>query len=330
MDLSKVKKILIFRLSSLGDILLTTPLIRSLKRVYPHISLHFLLREEYEPLLTHNSNIDNIYKYADTKLERQILLSSIIAENYDIVIDLQNNFRSRELIRFLNCTVYRFNKHHFKKILLVYFKINKFKKLPPIPLRYANSFNMFELDNLGLEFKTSNQPDELLQSGEEFIGICPGAKHYTKRWHKGYYKDLGKLLEANNYRIVLLGGKADKELCDEIASDLQNPVNLCAGNNIMQTAANMKMCKAIYSNDSGLMHLATSLKIPVIAFFGSTVREFGFFPYKSKSIVLERDRLLCRPCTHIGKKSCPQKHFSCMLDITPEDAYKTLNLLMAQ
>ena len=330
MNLEKVKKILVIRLSSLGDILLTTPLLRSIKKTNSDISIDFILREEYEDILVHNPNINKLYKYAESKLEKQILFNSIIAQNYEIVIDLQNNIRSRELTRILKCPVFKLKKRHIDKFLFVYFKINKLKDAPPIPVRYANAFDMIELDDNGLDFKTDNQPNEQLQSGEKFIGICPGAKHYTKRWPKGYYIELGKLLESNNYEVVLLGGKDDLDLCDEIAKELSNPINLCNENDVMQTAADMMMCKAAYCNDSGLMHLAAAVNVPVIAFFGSTVREFGFFPYKSKSLVMESDRLQCRPCTHIGKKSCPQKHFSCMLEITPEDAFKSLNLVLEQ
>ena len=332
MNLENVKKILIIRLSSLGDILLTTPLLRSIKKMYPNISIDFILRKEYEELLIHNPNVNKLYKYAESKLEKQILFNSIISQNYEIVIDLQNNFRTRELIRILKCPVFKLKKRHLDKFLFVYIKINKLIDAPPIPVRYANAFDMFELDSYGLDFKTNNLPNKQLQmqTDEKFIGMCPGARHYTKRWHKGYYTELGKLLESNKYKVVLLGGKDDQDLCDEIAKELSNPINLCNENDVMQTAANMMMCNVVYSNDSGLMHLASAVNIPVIAFFGSTVKEFGFFPYKSKSLVLESNRLLCRPCTHIGKKSCPQKHFSCMMNITPEEAFNSLNLVANQ
>ncbi|RKY99653.1 MAG: hypothetical protein DRQ13_01905 [Ignavibacteriae bacterium] len=330
MNLGKVKKILVIRLSSLGDILLTTPLLRSIKKTNSDISIDFILREEYEDILVHNPNINKLYKYAESKLEKQILFNSIIAQNYEIVIDLQNNIRSRELTRILECPVFKLKKRHIDKFLFVYLKINKLKDAPPIPVRYANAFDMIELDDNGLDFETDNQPNEQLQTDEKFIGICPGAKHYTKRWPKGYYIELGKLLESNNYEVVLLGGKDDLDLCDEIAKELSNPINLCNENDVMQTAADMMMCKAVYCNDSGLMHLAAAVNVPAIAFFGSTVREFGFFPYKSNSLVMERDELQCRPCTHIGKKWCPQRHFSCMLEITPEDAIESLNLVMEQ
>jgi len=327
MNLAKVKKILVIRLSSLGDILLTTPLLRSIKKLYPNINIDFILKEEYEDLLINNPNVEKIFKYDKSKLGKQILVNTIISQNYELVIDLQNNIRSWEFTRILKCPVFKFKKRHLDKFLLVYFKINKIKDAPPIPVRYANAFDMFKLDSYGLDFKTDNQPNEQLQTDEKFIGMCPGAKHFTKRWHKGYYTELGKLLESNKYKIVLLGGKNDQDLCDEIAKELSNPINLCKENDVMQTAADMMMCKVVYCNDSGLMHLATAVNVPVIAFFGSTVMELGFFPYKSKNLVLQNDRLLCRPCTHIGKKSCPQKHFSCMLEITPEDAFNSINLV---
>jgi len=330
MNLEKVKKILVIRLSSLGDILLTTPLLRSIKKMYPNLSIDFMLREEYEDILCHNSNVNKLYKYADSKLEKQVLFNSIISQNYEMVIDLQNNSRTRELTGILKCPVFKFKKRHIDKFLFVHLKINKLKDAPPIPVRYANVLDMFKLDNYGLEFKTDNQPNEQLQTGEKFVGLCSGARHYTKRWPKGYYTELGKLLESNKYKVVLLGGKDEQDLCNEIENELSNPINLCNENDAMQTAADMMMCKVVYCNDSGLMHLATAVNVPVIAFFGSTVREFGFFPYKNKSLVMERDRLQCRPCTHIGKKRCPQKHFSCMLEITPEDAFKSLNLVLEQ
>jgi heptosyltransferase-2 len=90
----------------------------------------------------------------------------------------------------------------------------------------------------------------------------------------------------------------------------------------------MKMCKVVYTNDSGLMHLAAALKVPVMAFFGSTVKEFGFSPYNAKSFVLEIEGLSCRPCTHIGRKSCPKKHFKCMQEISPATAFNCLRKLV--
>ncbi|NNG27950.1 MAG: glycosyltransferase family 9 protein, partial [Ignavibacteriaceae bacterium] len=249
MNLGKVKKILVIRLSSLGDILLTTPLLRSIKKMYPNISIEFMLREEYEDLLINNPNVDKIFKYDESKLGKQILVNSIIAQNYELVIDLQNNLRSREFTRILKCPIFKFKKRHLDKFLFVYFKINKLKEAPSIPVRYANAFDMVKLDGNGLDFKTDNQPNEQLQTDEKFIGMCPGARHYTKKWHKDYYTELGKLLESKTYRVVLFGGKYDQGLCDEIAKELSNPINLCNDDDALQTAADMTMCNLVYCND---------------------------------------------------------------------------------
>ncbi|MEJ2105486.1 MAG: glycosyltransferase family 9 protein, partial [Ignavibacteriaceae bacterium] len=168
-----------------------------------------------------------------------------------------------------------------------------------------------------------------LDSSTKYIGLCPGAKHFTKRWPKEYFIELGKKLESSGYSIVLFGGEEEIQICNEIKNELNAAINLC-NTSLNQTAANMKMCAAIYTNDSGLMHLASAVGVPVIPFFGSTVKEFGFFPYKAKSIVLENENLSCRPCTHIGRNACPKTHFKCMLEIKPGLAYDTLTKLAGQ
>ena len=193
-------------------------------------------------------------------------------------------------------------------------------------MRYAEAAGI-NLDDEGLDIFTDNVADPRLDLNEKYIGLCPGAKHFTKRWPKEYFIELGKKLESSGYKVVLFGGLNEEELISEIANQLSSPVNLC-GDSILQSAADMKMCKAIYTNDSGAMHLACAVKVPVIAFFGSTVKEFGFYPYKANSIELDVENLPCRPCTHIGRKSCPLIHFKCMKDIRPDLAFNSLNRLL--
>jgi heptosyltransferase-2 len=325
-NFSKLKKILIIRLSSIGDILLSTSLIRSIKKINPEIQIDFVLKEEFFELMQNNPNLTNIHRYTKHSFEKQILVNALIANKYELVIDLQNNLRSREIARPLHCKILRFKKNNFKKFLLVHFKINKLKDAPQIPVRYAKTVSV-ELDIEGLDCFTENLPDPRLDKNEKYIGLCPGAKHFTKRWPKEYFIELGNSLESAGYKVVLFGGLEEVELCFEIENQIKNAVNLC-NTSILQVGSDMKMCKAIYTNDSGLMHLASAIKVPVIAFFGSTVREFGFYPYKAKSIELENKNLSCRPCTHIGRKSCPKIHFKCMKEIKPELAFNSLNNLL--
>jgi len=324
LKLNAVRKLLIVRLSSLGDILLTTPMIRTIKNQYPGIEIDFVLRKEFHDLLRLNTCINNIFFYDSNKEEVGRLGSMINDNGYDLIVDLQNNFRSKILLKKPGCPVISFRKNDLKKFLLVHFKINLLKNSLSIAERYAQTVEDFELDNEGLNLFTDKKPFLFNDSDKNKIGLCPGAKHLTKRWTKEYYIALGKLLEQNGYQVILFGGKDDKLLCSEIENQLVNSINLCNDNDILQTAADMEKCKTIFCNDSGLMHTAAAMKIPVIAFFGSTVKEFGFSPYKSKSLVMENNNLSCRPCSHIGRNECPKKHFKCMLELSPQLAFNNL------
>lgn len=310
----------------MGDILLATPLIRSIKKQNPDIQIDFVLKEEFLELVQLNPNLANIHIYSKQSFEKQILINTLISNNYEIVIDLQNNIRSKEITKHLHCQTLLFKKNDIKKFLLVNFKINRLKNTPQIPVRYAETAGI-KLDDEGLDLFTEEIASSKLDLNKSIIGLCPGAKHFTKRWPKEYFIELGKNLEYAGYEVVLFGGVNEEQLIGEIASQLSNAVNLC-NDSILQSAANMKMCKAIFTNDSGAMHLSCAVKVPVIAFFGSTVQEFGFYPYKAHSVELEVDNLPCRPCTHIGRKSCPLIHFKCMKDIKPDFAFNSLNRLL--
>jgi heptosyltransferase-2 len=211
---------------------------------------------------------------------------------------------------------------------LVLLKINLLKDAPQIPVRYASVVDNFVLDDKGPELFTDKSPNPKIQNINKLIGLCPGSKHFTKMWPEEYFVQLGKTLEKNGYNVVLFGGSDDKPICERISSELSSAINLSNDNNILQTAADMKMCDVIYCNDSGLMHTATAVGIPVIAFYGSTVKEFGFTPYKAKNLILENNYLSCRPCTHIGRNSCPKKHFKCMKEISSQLAFEQLKLIV--
>jgi len=286
------------------------------------------VRQEYKDLLQFNPHLQDILIYNNDERDQKILKNKICENNYDLIVDLQNNLRSRSLLKCYGNSVTEFKKNNINKFLLVHFKINKLKQAKQIPVRYASTLENFQLDDEGPELITDKVPSPVLDGIENLIGICPGSKHFTKMWPEEYFIELCKLLNKNGYKIVLFGGANDLKVCERITSTLPSAINLCNDNNILQTAADIKCCKVIYCNDSGLMHTATAVKIPVIAFFGSTVKEFGFTPYNSKNLILENNSLSCRPCTHIGRGTCPKKHFKCMKELTPQSAFEKLNLLV--
>ena len=326
LDLIKNKRILIIRLSSLGDIFLTTPLIRSIKNQNKSVSIDILLRKGYQDIFKFNPYIDRIFTYINYNYLD--LMHELVDRNYDLVIDLQNNFRSARIRRIIGAKVFSFNKKSISKFFLVNFKINTLKTSPLIPQRYADSIPNFNLDNDGLDLFLPDKKGQELNTEENYIGIAPGSRHFTKMWLKEYYIELSKMLQYDGFKIVIFGGKSDKQLCEEISKEISGSVDLCNDDDILKTAENMRICKAIICNDSGLMHAASACGVPVLAIFGSSVKEFGFLPYKSKNLILTNNKITCRPCSHIGKSKCPKKHFNCMKELTPGIAYSKLKELL--
>ena len=312
----------------MGDILLTTPFIRTLKENYPQIQIDFLIKDRYKDVLIQNPYLNNLFIYSSEKHEITELAHELKSQSYELIIDLQNNLRSKKIFSHSKIQKLRFNKRDLDKLLLVHLKINKLKNSPAIPIRYASVLEKFQLDDKGLDLFTNKTAANSFKEDKKYIGFCPGSRHFTKMWPKENYINLGNLLIKENFSIVLLGGSEDKAVCEEISAQIPGAINLSNNDDILQTAADMKRCAAIVCNDSGLMHAACAEKVPVLVFFGSTVKEFGFIPYKNKNTILENNSLSCRPCTHIGKSYCPKGHFKCMLDIDSQTAFNKLNMLV--
>ncbi len=324
LKVSEAKKVLIIRLSSLGDVLLTTPVVRSLKKNYPDLSIDFLVKRNFEAAVRLNPHIDNVIIYTDSPK----LTSQLKENNYNLVIDLHNNFRTKKIVKKLGLPYYKFIKPNLEKFLLVHTKINLLKKKKPIPVRYAEVIPDFKLDDKGLDLFISEDVNSELDGLNNVIGFAPGAFHFTKRWPIEYYAGLGKKLTDDGYTIAILGGESDKMICSNLHKIIPNSLDLSNNNELFKTAAHIKRCKVLICNDSGLMHTASAIGTPVISIFGSTVKEFGFAPYGIKNIVVENNELKCRPCTHIGKSKCPKGHFNCMKEITPDILYQKFNNFM--
>lgn len=308
-------RILIIRLSSLGDVLLTTPIIRTLKTKYPEAKIDFLIREEYSDVVKLNPYLNLVYTISRSE-KNNLLIGHLKKNNYDFIVDLQNNFRSRGIRSRLNVKSYSYSKPTLEKFLLVRFKINLLKQNKNIPQRYAEALSDFRLDEKGLDLFIPQNINVSLPFGK-YIGLIPGSKHFTKRWPEEYFIELGNLLNREGYISVIFGGKDDKAVCDRISSNISNSINMCNDNNLYETAAGIKQCKLVVTNDSGLMHTTAAVGTRVVVLFGSSVKEFGFTPYGVKNVILENNSLSCRPCSHIGKSSCPKQHFKCMKEITP-------------
>lgn len=304
--------------------ILTTPVLKLLKEKYPNAPIDYLVNRNYSDAVNNNPNLTKIFEY-DKNKNQQTLINSLKRERYDVIFDLQNNFKSRAIVPKLSGEVFRFKKPTLKKFLLVKFKWNRFKELSTIPQMYADSIPQIEFNGGLPELHIPDKKPSSVKPQNNFIGFAPGAKHFTKMWPAENFVALGKKLIDAGYTILLLGGKADKEICSKIHNELKNSIDLSTNNDLHQIARDMKECKLVVCNDSGLMHTAQAVDVPLVTIFGSTVKEFGFFPYSENSLIIENEGLKCRPCSHIGKSKCPKKHFKCMLELTPELVHNKIN-----
>lgn len=332
-----ISKILIIRSSSIGDILLATPLLRLLRQKYRTASIDFIVKKQFHDLLRMNPNIDHIHTFdphagisALVELKKRI-----VDRRYDLVIDVHDNFRSHYLRQMPHAQVVKIKKYKWRRFFLVACGWNFYTAVVPVYQRYIHTVSHLGIvdDGLGLDFYLdpvvqASIHNRLCDAGFHFdrltLGIAPGASFATKRWPVENYAQVAKrAADELGVQIMLLGNAADAELTHSIAHKIEHSVYDLAGRlTLMESACALRHANLMLTNDTGLMHLATALKIPTIAIFGPTVKELGFFPIPPHASVIERTKLSCRPCTHTGRNKCPRKHFKCMREIRPEQVFE--------
>lgn len=335
------QRILIIRLSSIGDILLASPFIRQTRIRFPDATIDFVIKKQFSELVTDNPHLNHIYELDPQKGLAGLwqLRSRLKKNNYTHVFDLHNNIRSRLLTGgWNNLQLARIHKDLRKRFLLVKFKKNLYRQITPIPQRYLNVGAIAQIadDQNGLEIFWKNDTEEgafkkLNERSvqEPYFVIAPGATYRTKRWPEEYFIELiDTILQNYEEHIVLLGSQAERESFSRLVRS-GRVVNLAGEVTLKEAAVVLSHALVVVSNDSGLMHMATAVKTPVLAIFGSTVKELGFFPYRSKYFVLENKSLDCRPCSHVGRNSCPKGHFKCMKDLKPPAAYRLFRRLVS-
>ena len=328
-------KILILRLSSIGDIILSTFFIRQVANAFPEYQIDFVIKKQFENLLLDNPYLKKILcLYPEKGITQLIKLKKEIKNsNYKYIFDLHNNIRTRILLLgLIKSRIWRIKKEKFKRVLLVYLKWNRYKKIKPIPIRYLDVGREAGVidDEKGLELFWENNAEENLKKkypvllDDPYFVLAPGAGFYSKKWPIEYFMELVEMLTQNRKeKIIILGGYSDMDDGNEL--NLNNSViNLTGKLELIESAIVLKNAKVLVSNDSGLMHMATAVNTPVLAIFGSTVEELGFFPFRNKHCIIQNTKLNCRPCSHIGKDYCPKGHFRCMVEIEPVMVYDEL------
>ena len=322
-------KILVIRFSSIGDIVLTTPIVRALKQQLKNVEIHYLTKKTNYSLLQNNKYIDKIHLLEDADL-----LKKLRKNKFDYIVDLHNNLRTLRIKAMLGVKSKAFPKLNLKKFLLVNFKINK---LPNIHIvdRYFEATSKLGVknDKKGLDFFLQEEdfvsPDALpLDFHNGYIAIVVGSKHFTKQMPLNLLTQICKGLDKP---IILLGDKTDYEKAYKIEKEIGSKVfNGCGAYNINQSSALIKNSLGVITADTGLMHIASALDKNIICLWGNTVMDFGMHPYRAENSQaqtynFEIKNLSCRPCSKLGYKKCPKKHFKCMNDQNVDEIVRIAN-----
>ena len=315
-----LKKLLIIRFSSIGDIVLTTPLIRCIKQQLPDSEIHYLTKEKFFPVIRANPYIDRIHTL---KNDLDEVLNTLISIGFDYIVDLHKNLRSARVKMALNKPSGTFDKLNIEKWLLVNLRINRLpdKHIVDRYFEAAGSLGIIN-DHKGLDYFIPEEDyiqyaDLPPTHSDGFIGIVIGGMHYTKMLPVEKLIELCKLIEKP---LVLLGGKEEREKAEQVVEQCGDKVyNACGLYNINQSAALIKLAFKIVTNDTGLMHIAAAFNKEIFSVWGNTVPGFGMYPYlpegEGTSSIIEVKGLSCRPCSKIGYSKCPKGHFKCMVDI---------------
>jgi lipopolysaccharide heptosyltransferase II len=312
---------LILRFSSIGDIVLTTPVIRCLKEQVPGCEIHFLTKKTFAGVLSGNPYIDKLITITKDVSE---VMDELQTNNYDAVIDLHNNIRTFLLKRKLKRKAYTFQKLNIEKWLMVNLKVNKLPEKHIVHRYFEALSDLIKYDGNGLNYYISPEnemsSDQLPASHRNgYIAIVIGAKHATKMLP---VDKVAELIVKLKRPVVLIGGKEDEMRAEEIVDKTGNGFsdyiyNGCGKYSLQQSASIVKQAKLVITNDTGLMHIAAAFNKNIISIWGNTIPAFGMTPFlpdasTAKNYISEVKNLNCRPCSKIGFNKCPKGHFKCM------------------
>lgn len=327
------KKILIIRFSSIGDIVLTSPVVRCLKAQLQDVEIHYLTKKAFSSILEANPNIDRVFTIDKKENSLKTVVKTLKKEQYNVIVDLHSNLRSRYVRYKLGIKAMVFDKINFQKWLLVNFKRDKMPNVHIVdryldavkPLRIQNDHQGLDYHIPILDYMVPQHLDARLQSGH-FLVFVIGAAHATKRMPPEKIKAVCQLVPHE--MIVLIGGKGDVEASKIVQEAGHHVVNTCGQLNLHQSASIVDQARVVVAHDTGFMHIAAALKRPIVSIWGNTVPKFGMYPYLPPTgpsyRIVENKALACRPCSKIGYESCPKGHFKCMEAINPQEIVNSL------
>jgi len=313
-------RILIVRFSSLGDVVLITPLLRAIRHRWPQSEITLVTKLAFAPVVTGNPHVSRLITLAPGET-----LGSLVGRLrrfvFDYRLDLHGSLRSHAVRRALGGRWRGYGKRRLARRLMIW--TSRRAVVPPraVAERYFEAARELDVSPDGGPAEVFPAPADTARAAEivrgDYVVVAPGACHATKRWPPAQWRALTAALAARGRQMVALGDSAERELVNGPG------VVEAYGTGLGTAAALLRGARAAVCHDSGLMHLATAVGTPVVALFGPTVPEFGFAPYRARHVVVERP-LGCRPCSPFGGPRCPKGHHRCLRDIDPADVMTAL------
>jgi len=329
-------KVIVIRFSSLGDIAIMIPMLHRIKYGIKDCTLHVVTRKPFDELLGKVPWIDRLTTLGNSSLNSMFsLIKYLRNERYDAAVDAHNIPRSSILLHELKAPLkIQLKKEPLKKSALIYLKINLYKETKTLYEKYmdlAEKLGALPVES-GINLIQDEEENKIVADvmksfsldDTSIIAIAPGARWKTKIWPSEKFAALIRKLKKEELHPVLIGGKADEKISKEVTSRYGGSIPDLTGKlSAAGTALFLRKCRLLVTNDSAPLHLAELVGTPVVALYGPTVKEFGYFPRLERSIALEKE-MWCRPCSRNGSRFCPTGTGACLGKIGADDVFKAV------
>ncbi len=341
-----MKKILVFNPSFIGDSILTTPLITAIKKCYPDSNIYFCVRPESSELFGCLEDIKEVIVFDKRNKDKGLrgiikFLRKIKGYDFDLIVTPHKSLRTVILLKLTGCK----NIVGFKEAVcsfLLNSKVHRDMNLHEVERNLSLLANMCEnyslskikemagypkvCRDLKYEKKVQKLFKSLKRDYKKIVCIAPASVWNTKMWPVEYYANVIEKLYSDKILSLVVASKSEYAVAQQLKCECDAPfLDFAAKTSLTELSALIKNIDLLLCNDSAPMHIAASHKTPVVAIFGPTTENLGFFPYgEGKSRVVEDKSLYCRPCALHGGKKCPEKHFKCMKNISPEQVYSAV------
>lgn len=328
-------RILIIHTAFIGDIVLSTPLIKKLRDTYPKAEITYLTTPVGASILRNNPYLTHIIEYDKRGEHKGIkgfwaIAKKLKVEAYNMVITPHRYLRSSFLTFLTGAPIRRGYDNSAAAFLYnekIHYDKNKHEVEKLLSFVPKDEGKRYEIELFPTELEREKVDGILKNVAKKIVVVAPGSKWFTKKWPLEYFKQvIVELEKREDVTVVVIGGKEEMLLNIPLA---KNSIDLRGKTTLLELAEVIRRADIVLTNDSSPIHIASAFpNVKILALFGPTVEKFGFFPWSKNSEVFQVEGLGCRPCSIHGGDSCPKKHFKCMLDIKPETIIERIEKIL--